>query len=217
MESFEELTNQLFYKLEADRNRIHYAKQVRIEDLWQEEKHYLLAVPVKDYPVFKEQLVKVNKYNEVKIDQTLVHVPKGGNYGQLQMIVTWDQLKIISPNGEVLLDDYRPYMKKRKALPWLSIIKTWIQKPRVVEYSRYHKYLPGRIKEFLLVDNLIIRRKRLEALASLLVTYDMKRINEEFYDLIEQDKLPSDSIPMRWIGGNMTPCLERRSTNETEH
>ncbi|HLW39458.1 MAG TPA: hypothetical protein VKX31_03640, partial [Brumimicrobium sp.] len=46
------------------------------------------------------------------------------------MILTWDQLKIVSPNGEILLDDYRPYMKKRKALPWLSIIKTWIQKPR---------------------------------------------------------------------------------------
>ncbi|RBR34873.1 hypothetical protein EB06_00274 [Enterococcus cecorum] len=156
MDSYEGLTDQLFHKLEADRNRIHYAKNVRIEDLWQEERDYLLALPEKPYPVFKDHLVKVNKYNEVKVDQTLVHVPKGGNYSQLQMILTWDQLKIVSPNGEILLDDYRPYMKKRKALPWLSIIKTWIHKPRVVEYSRYNKYLPGRIKEFLLVDNLII-------------------------------------------------------------
>lgn len=86
-------------------------------------------------------------------------------------------------------------MKKRKALPWLSIIKTWIQKPRVVEYSRYNKYLPGRIKEFLLVDNLIIRRKRLESLASLLVSYDMKRLNEEFYELIAQEKLAGQNNP----------------------
>ncbi|WP_323159112.1 hypothetical protein, partial [Pseudomonas viridiflava] len=67
--------------------------------------------------------------------------------------------------------------------------------PRVVEYSRYNKYLPGRIKEFLLVDNLIIRRKRLEGLASLLVSHDMKKINEEFYELIAQGKLPSDNNP----------------------
>lgn len=137
----------------------------------------------------------MNKYNEVKVDQMLVHVPRGGNYSQLQLILTWDQLKVVSSNGEILLDDYRPYMKKRKALPWLSIIKTWIQKPRVVEYSRYNKYLPGRIKEFLLVDNLNIRRKRLESLASLLVSYDLKRINEEFYELIAQDKLASESNP----------------------
>ena len=30
MDSYEGLTDQLFHKLEADRNRIHYAKNVRI-------------------------------------------------------------------------------------------------------------------------------------------------------------------------------------------
>lgn len=195
MESYESLTEQLFQKLEADRNRIHYSKKVRIDDLWQEEKVNLLALPEKFYPVFKEQLIKVNKYNEVKVDQSLVHVPKGANYGQLQMILTWNQLKVLSPNGEILLDDYRPYMKKRKALPWLSIVKTWIQKPRVVEYSRYKKYLPGRVKNFLLVDNLIVRRKRLNCLASLLVSHDMKCINEEFFELIAEEKLPGETNP----------------------
>ncbi len=195
MDSYEQLTEKLLQRLEEDRNRNHYSKNVRIEDLWQEEKDYLLALPEKFYPVFKQELIKVNKYNEVKVDQMLVHVPKGGNHNKLLMILTWDQLKIVSPNGEILLDDYRPYMKKRKALPWLSIIKTWIQKPRVVEYSRYNKYLPGRIKEFLLVDNLIIRRKRLESLASLLVSYDMKRLNEEFYELIAQEKLAGQNNP----------------------
>lgn len=86
-------------------------------------------------------------------------------------------------------------MRKRKALPWLSIVKTWIQKPRAVDYSRYNSYLPGRIKEFLSVENLIIRRKRLNALASLLVTHDMKTINEEFYELIDQEKLPNNIDP----------------------
>src|SRR5690606_40675473 len=56
MDSYEGLTDQLFHKLEADRNRIHYAKNVRIEDLWQEERDYLLALPEKPYPVFKEAL-----------------------------------------------------------------------------------------------------------------------------------------------------------------
>lgn len=213
MESYESLTDQLFHKLEADRNRIHYSKNVRIEDLWQEEKKYLLALPEKPYPVFKEELVKVNKYNEVKVDKRLIHVPKATNYSQLKMILTWDQLKVVSPNGEILLDDFRPYMKKRKALPWISIIKTWIQKPRVVEYSRYTKYLPGRIKEFLLVENLIIRRQRLDGLANLLVTHDMKVINENFYDLIAEEKLPGENDPYEidWIKyDSLAPIEEAR-------
>jgi hypothetical protein len=121
--------------------------------------------------------------------------PREYNYSQLRLILTWDQFKVISPDGEILLEDFRPYMNKRKALPLLSIIKTWVHKPRVLNYSRYRDYLPGRVKEFLLTDNLLIRRKRLESLTALLITHDMKRINEEFYDLIEKDQLNGDSNP----------------------
>jgi len=131
----------------------------------------------------------------IRIDNSLIHVPRAYNYSQLHFILTWEQYKVVSPDGEILLEDFRPYMNKRKALPWQSIIKTWIHKPRVLNYSRYCDYLPGRVKEFLLTDNLLIRRKRLESLSTLLVTYDMKRINEEFYDLIEKERLNGDSNP----------------------
>jgi len=195
MKSYEDLTEQLFQKLSKDRDRLHYEKQIRIEELWLDEKNHLLTLPEKEYPVWRTELVRVNKYNEMKVDNTLVHVPRATNYSQLYVTFTWDQLKVTSTDGEILLDDYRPYMKQRKSLPWLSIIKTWIQKPRVIEYSRYKDYLPGRIKDFLFVENLLIRRKRLEGLASLLVTYEMKKINEEFYELISQEKLPVDKDP----------------------
>ncbi|WP_324295689.1 IS21 family transposase [Rossellomorea vietnamensis] len=195
MKNFEDLTMQLKQKLQDDRERLHYEKQVLIKELWEQEGKYLLALPEKDYPIFREVLAKVNKYNEVKMDKALVHVPRGYNYSQLHLVLSWDQFKVVSPDGEILLEDFRPYMNKRKALPWLSIIKTWVYKPRVLNYSRYRDYLPGRVREFLLTDNLLIRRKRLESLSTLLVTHDMKRINEEFYDLIERDQLSSDSNP----------------------
>lgn len=129
MKDFEDLTCQLEKRLKEDRDRLHYDKGVRIEDLWQEETKCPLSLPEKDYPIFKEEQVKVNKYNEVKLDQTLVHVPKASNYSRLYIQSTWDSFKVVSPDGEILLEDYRPYMKKRKALPWISIIKGWIHKP----------------------------------------------------------------------------------------
>lgn len=86
-------------------------------------------------------------------------------------------------------------MKKRKALPWLSIVKGWIQKPRALPYSRYNEYLPGRIRNYLMVDNLAIRQERLKALATLLVTNDMKGINSNFYELIEEEKFGSEANP----------------------
>nr|WP_316245660.1 IS21 family transposase [Robertmurraya massiliosenegalensis] len=195
MTSFEDLTVQLEKQLIEDRNRLHYEKNVLINELWQNEKKYLLQLPNIEYPVFKEETGKVNKYNEIKIDQVLVHVPKASNYSLLYVQLTWNTVKVVSPDGEILLDDYRPYMKKRKALPWMSILKTWIHKPRAVSYSRYKDYLPGRVKDYLLVDHLAIRRERLKAVAGLLITYDMKRINEEFYELIAEEKLGKEENP----------------------
>jgi transposase len=213
MTSFEDLTTQLEKQLIDDRNRLHYEKNVFINELWDEEKKYLLQLPKEEYPVFKEEMGKVNKYNEIKLDQALVHVPRGSNYSLLHIQLTWNTVKVISPEGEILLDDYRPYMKKRKALPWISIFRTWLNKPRSVSYSRYKDYLPGRVKNYLLIDHLVIRRERLKAVAALLITHDMKRINEEFYELIAEEKLGKEENPfeINWSDYDALTSEEVRS------
>lgn len=186
MGSFEELTETLRVQLAKDRQRLHYEKEALIEDLWKAETSYLLELPQVDYPVFKEVEVTVNTYNELKLDQTNIHIPKAANYPRVYLVLTWDKYQAVSPDGEILFQDYRPYMNKRRAIPWSSVLKDWVRKPRVVAYSRYQKYLPGRVKDYLLVEDLKLRRERLGELISLLVTHDMKRINEEFYDLISE-------------------------------
>jgi hypothetical protein len=133
------LTETLRVKLEKDRQRLHYEKEVLIEDLWNEEKKHLLALPVEDYPIFKEIEAKVNKFNEAKLDNVLIHIPKASNYSSIYFILSWDKFKAVSPDGEILLEDFRPYMNKKRAIPWLSVFKDWIRKPRVVPYSRYQK------------------------------------------------------------------------------
>ncbi|MET3505702.1 transposase [Halalkalibacter oceani] len=184
MNSYEELTETLRVQLQKDRQRLHYEKEAMIEDLWNEEKDYLLALPTEDYPIFKEVEASVNKYNEAKLDQTLIHIPKAANYPFIYFRLTWDNFKAVSPDGEILLEDFRPYMSKKRAIPWITIFKDWIRKPRVVPYSRYQKYLPGRVNDYLMVEDLVVRKERLLEIVNLLVTHDMKRINEEFYDLI---------------------------------
>ncbi|MFP3470650.1 hypothetical protein R0J90_11465 [Micrococcus sp. SIMBA_144] len=64
------------------------------------------------------------------------------------------------------------------------VVKGWIHKPRVIAYSRYEKYLPGRVKDYLLVEDIQLRKARLNTLANLLVTHDMKQINEAFYEVL---------------------------------
>lgn len=178
------LTRLLEKQLAEDRDRIHYEKKRSIHELLEEEHQFLWALPEEDYPVFKEEKMKSNKYGEVIIDKMKVYIPKGYNYSQLTIIKYWNRFKVISPYGEILHEDYRPYMHKNRKIPWSSILKSWLSKPRVVDYSRHSDYLPGRIAEYIKVANYELRKERMKWLISLLTTYEMTEINEQFYELV---------------------------------
>lgn len=196
MVSLEELTEALFVQLTKDRQREHYKKDSTIEELWQREKAMLLAISEEDYPVFKQLKVKVNKFNETKLDQALIHIPFASNYPILYLHLEWDCFKAISSDGDVLMEGHRPYMNKRRAIPWLMVFKAWIQKPRAVPYSRYQKYLPGRINDYLSTEQMALRKARLIEMANLLARYEMKEINESFYELISGDG--EESFNVNW-------------------
>jgi len=196
IESFEDLTNILSEKLTKDRQRIHYSKGVRIQELLEEEVNHTIALPDEDYPIFKETKLTANKYGEITIDGMKDHIPQGYNFSYLHVVLYWDRYKVISPYGEILHSDYRPYMNKGRNIPWLSILRGWASKPRAVSYSRYNPYLPGRIATYLNIEELNIRKQRLDWLISLLVNHDMTEINDKFYDLLqEQPERVSDSTP----------------------
>lgn len=177
----EDLSEKLLAFSIDDQYRKHYRKEIEIQKLWEEEKGTLKNLQNPEYPVRKEQVIKVNAYNEIKIDDTVLHIPKGKNHIQLFLVLTWNEYQVVTPDGEVIAEGLRPYMNKRKLLPWKEIFKSWILKPRVVEYSRYRRYLPGRIKDYLDIPSNHVRKQRLEQVLSLLTRYELEEINENFY------------------------------------
>lgn len=192
MNDFESLNRRLASSLRDDMERIHYEKKVRIKDLVVEEQKHLLRLPEEDFPVFREELLKVNKYGEVTIDQTKILVPSGSRHGQVRAILKWDDMKIISRHGEILYEEKRPYMMTKRALPWESILNEWYKKPRSYGHSRHAEYLPGRIWEYLNIQNLMIRRERLGWLRSRLVLHSITEIDERLYELLSQSDAYSD-------------------------
>lgn len=94
---------------------------------------------------------------------------------------------MITNEGEILLSDARPYMKKRRFIPWRDILKDWLKKPRIIGHSRYTPYLPGRIQEYLKVPSLALRKQRINELITLLVNHDMKEIDLNFYEYLARN------------------------------
>ena len=198
MTDFASFNDSLASRLAQDRERVHYEKYVVINELWLEEKTDLLAIPETDYPVFKEIEVKANKYNEIKLDNERIHVPRARNHSVIYALLRFDSYQLISTDGEIITEGLRPYMMKSRAIDWQAVLLDWRRKPRAMHYSRYWKYLPERIKLYLSHTDWKEQDKRLNQLLGLLITNDMLGIDLNFYELIGALEDPDDAYAIDW-------------------
>nr|WP_144929280.1 IS21 family transposase [Paenibacillus bovis] len=194
IQNFTHLGEMLWEQSKKDHQRKHYKKGKLIADLLEEEKKYGLALPETEFPVFKKAMVTANKYGEINIDSVAIHVPNSYHYNKLYLITYWDKYKVVSPHGEVLSEGPRPYINKSREIPWNSILKNWIRKPRSVVYSRYFPYLPGRISHYLSIDSMKLRKERVIWLLSCILKFDMQEINDRFYELLPAETKESESF-----------------------
>ncbi|WP_245976699.1 hypothetical protein [Oceanobacillus arenosus] len=79
-------------------------------------------------------------------------------------------------------------MNRSREIPWQSILKNWMRKPRSITYSRYFPHLPGRIAHHLNSESMKLRKERVDWLMSLIIKYSMQKIDERFYELLSVDK-----------------------------
>lgn len=149
MKDFASFNETSAVELSHGRERIHYEEHVIADDLWNAEKMDLLALPDTDYPVFKEIEIKVNKYDEIKLDNERIHIPRIRSYSIIYRLLRFDSYQLISTDGEIISKGLRPCMMKRRAIDWQAILPDWRKKPRAMHYSRYWRYLPERIRLFL--------------------------------------------------------------------
>ena len=84
-------------------------------------------------------------------------------------------------------------MNQKREILWQPILKNWLRKPRSITYSRYFSYLPGRISHYLNNDSMEIRKDRVNWLSSLIIKYDMREIDQRFYELVPQETTDDSS------------------------
>ena len=215
MKDFDTLNHDLEIQLIQDRKRMHYEKSKSIEELWIEEKGELLQLPDVDYPVFKEIEVSANKYNEILLDKTRIHVPHSRNYSVIYAVLRSESYQLVSSDGEIIAEGPRPYMNKKRIIDWKVILSDWRNKLSTMHYSRYWKYLPERIKLYLSHPDLKEQFKRLDQLLNLLTSHNLISIDQHFYELITKDSKGDDSYGVDW--GNYDAFLKPTSKKEDHH
>lgn len=144
-------------------------------------------------------MVRANKLNEIKLDNTFIHIHNSWRHGNLYAYLTWDKYRIVTQNGELIQEDFRSYLYKKRTIDWHTILKDWKQRLSKITYSRYWKYLPGRIQAYLRIDDFRLLYQRINRLLELLVNHTMVEVNERFYELVTEENEESIS-DVNWQG-----------------
>lgn len=157
----EALAQDLVATAKADRQRMHYAKAIPIETLWQEESVKLLALPKVPYQVFRLESGKINGYGEIRFEQTNFPILSLNPGAEVLLKIYWNHVEILDQNYQLVGKFSRPYTHKTTDIPWKEVIQGLKRKPRSVNHSLFVRMMPPIVQEFIKQDDLSCRKERL--------------------------------------------------------
>jgi transposase len=175
-----ELETYLNHAAQADMNRLHYAKKERIADLWEAERKKLLTLPTVPFEVFRLETAILNKYRELRFETTTYPLPQCRALETVLMKVKWDEIEVLSNDGQYrhLATLPRPYTEKAIPIEWWAVFDGYRRKPRSVMYSDLAKFMPDSVRSFVQIENVELRKARVALICRLLDTHQMDDIGE---------------------------------------
>lgn len=146
--SFDEFNRQLLERSEEDARRPHYRHKVSIQELWEEERKELLALPEYPYEVFRYESLRVNKYGFATIETNKYGLSPSLNGETVQAKIYFDHVEFYYDHH--LVGRYRRCCGSRQELmDWSAYIGTLCRKPGAVEDTRFFQDMPQRWQTYL--------------------------------------------------------------------
>ena len=146
--SFEAFNEWLWDWCEKDAQRLHYKYKMPIQELWEADRDALLKLPEYPFPVFRYEVLSVNKYGFAVIDTN--------KYGLAPTLAGKTvQAKIFFDHVEFYYDHHpvgryrRSYGRDEELYDWTQYVGTLLKKPGAVEHTRFFKQLPQQWQELL--------------------------------------------------------------------
>lgn len=184
-ESQEILAQELDVLAQQDMDRPHYAKGLRIKELWDEEICKLNQLPEHDFDVYRIESFVVNKYGEVTVDKMPITVFNARPGDEMLIRIWWDKVEVLDRYYSILTTVPRPYTYKSYEIPWAEVFKGFQRKPRSVRHSQFTRMLPKTLQEYVTVDNIEERKERISALVNWSGVYSLHEIAEAIEQLKE--------------------------------
>jgi len=190
---FKSFNEELLKSCDKDHDRKHYEHNKMIEELWEEEKGSLLALPRYDYVVFRYESLRVDKYGFIRVDTTKYGISPEMHGKLVQAKVYFDKIEVYHERS-LLKTFRRTYDKKGEVYDWKDYLSSLIKKPGATEHTRFFNQMPKLWQEYL---ESIKGKERKSALMLLseIVSDGNEALCDEIMELAnEYGKLDCDNI-----------------------
>ena len=191
--SFEEFNEGLWAWCEKDAERPHYKHKVPIQELWEEERKELLALPEYPFPIFRYAALHVKKDGFVVVDTNRYGLAPAFAGEIVQAKIYCDQIEFYHDHR--LVGRYRrSYGTNEELCDWTQYVAALCRKPGAAEHTRFFSQMPQQWQALLAQSRGKERRSALQLLRDIVEDGNASLCEDALTLAGENGRTDADSI-----------------------
>ncbi|MBZ4646468.1 MAG: Integrase catalytic region [Clostridia bacterium] len=189
-----EFNRQLLAECDEDMRREHYKKDLLINNLFEEDKRAMRAIPKAEYEIYRIEKVKADKYGKLNFDNR--KYSSGPQYAQRELMIKADAFSVVIMDEQyntVQIHD-RLYGEQKESMKWGPYLELMSRRPTALKYTGFFRELPQTLQDYLKVCDYEQKKGALRLLVKMLKQSELDTAIEAFRFCIERGIKDLDSI-----------------------
>jgi len=193
IDDFNVYNTELLKMCDEDHDRGHYKKDERINELWEEDKENLLALPEHEYEVFRYGTLSVDKYGFISLDKVKYGLTPEMNGKIVQAKIYFDKIEVYYDHS-LLKTFSRSYEENTEVFDWREYLSALSKKPRAIPHARFFNQMPKLWQEYLKSASSQERKSALSVLMEIVRDGNEVYCDEALSLAAESGRTDADSI-----------------------
>ena len=210
----EDLNEELFQKAEKDAQKLHYKKQKKEIDLFEEDKNCLLKLPDKPFEIGRLVKKKTNKYGKIEFDKKSYSTSPRLVGKQVWLYLTHDRVDVLDEDYNQVVSHPRLY-QETESMKWYPYLELIAKRPNALKYTGFYKELPDPWQDYLEYLDYPKKKKALHLLKDIIEHNDMDTAADVLSQTLKDGVDDVESIRLTWTRktSNITLPSELVSNN----
>jgi hypothetical protein len=177
--------------------KIHYAKEIPIQRLWEEDKKMFLSLPDQPFEVCRYVTARTNACAKITLHKGLHTYSVAPKYANSQVLVklTHEEVILLDEDYQEIGRHRRLYGDhKQESMNWIPYLSQLAKRPNALKYTGIYSMLPDPVKQYIDRSKKQDRSALLKALAYMNQESGFDAACQVLTQAINQDVCDYDSI-----------------------